>query len=134
MNNITIHGNIGQQPELRFTNGGMAVLELNVGDSYGKDDKKKTTWHTVKVFGKLAENVAGTVNKGTTVLVTGRLETESYTKKDGSEGKFTKVIAEEVAVSCRWNMWVRDNTEAVVAQVGKVFANTDQNLPAEEPF
>lgn len=130
MNTITIHGNVGKGPELRYTNGGMAVLEVSVADSYGKDDKKKTTWHSVTVFGKLAENVAATIRPGTTVLVSGRLETDEYTKKDGTQGKFTKVIADEFAVSCRWSSWVAEQpAERVNAQVGAKFSNGE-----EEPF
>jgi single-strand DNA-binding protein len=133
MNNITIHGTVGQDPELRFSASNTAVLTFSVADNYGKDDKKKTTWHNVIVFGKVAENVANSIAKGTTVLITGRYEQEEFTKKDGTKGKTTKLIADEVGVSCRWNAWVRDQTETTMAQVGMV----GKPMPAytdEEPF
>ena len=82
-NHITINGKVGQEPELRYTQGGMAVLTFSVADTYGKDDKKKTTWHNVTVFSKLAENVANTIAKGSTVIVVGRYEQDEFTKKDG---------------------------------------------------
>jgi single-strand DNA-binding protein len=131
-NNITITGKVGQDPELRFTPGGMAVLTFSVADTYGKDDKKKTTWHNITVFSKLAENVANTIAKGSTVIIVGRYEQDEFTKKDGTKGKSVKVIADEVGVSCRWNAWVQDQTNAVMAQVGKVFP--DARLVDEEPF
>lgn len=131
-NNITIAGKVGQDPELRFTPGGMAVLTFSVADTYGKDDKKKTTWHNITVFSKLAENVANTIAKGSTVIIVGRYEQDEFTKKDGTKGKSVKVIADEVGVSCRWNAWVQDQTNAVMAQVGKVFP--DATLVDEEPF
>lgn len=131
-NNITITGKVGQEPELRFTPGGMAVLTFSVADTYGKDDKKKTTWHNITVFSKLAENVANTITKGSTVIIVGRYEQDEFTKKDGTKGKSVKVIADEVGVSCRWNAWVQDQTNAVMAQVGKVFP--DATLVDEEPF
>jgi single-strand DNA-binding protein len=131
-NNITITGKVGQDPELRFTPGGMAVLTFSVADTYGKDDKKKTTWHNITVFSKLAENVANTIAKGSTVIIVGRYEQDEFTKKDGTKGKSVKVIADEVGVSCRWNAWVQDQTNAVMAQVGKVFP--DATLVDEEPF
>jgi single-strand DNA-binding protein len=131
-NNITITGKVGQDPELRFTPGGMAVLTFSVADTYGKDDKKKTTWHNITVFSKLAENVANTIAKGSTVIIVGRYEQDEFTKKDGTKGKSVKVIADEVGVSCRWNAWVQDQTNAVMAQVGKVFP--DAVLVDEEPF
>jgi single-strand DNA-binding protein len=133
MNNITIHGTVGQDPELRFSASNNAVLTFSVADNYGKDDKKKTTWHNVIVFGKVAENVANSIAKGTTVLITGRYEQEEFTKKDGTTGKATKLIADEVGVSCRWNAWVRDQTESTMAQVGFV-GKQMPTLTDEEPF
>lgn len=133
MNNITIHGTVGQDPELRFSASNTAVLTFSVADNYGKDDKKKTTWHNVIVFGKVAENVANSIAKGTTVLITGRYEQEEFTKKDGTKGKTTKLVADEVGVSCRWNAWVRDQTSDTVAQTGFI----GKPMPAftdEEPF
>lgn len=120
MNTITINGRVGKQPELRFTASQLAILEFSVACTSGKDDKKKTTWFDVKCFGQLAENVANTIGKGDTVLVQGRLETDEYTKKDGTKGKFTSLLADEVGVSLRWQVWVKDQTEAVIAKVGKV--------------
>lgn len=133
MNNITIHGTVGQDPELRFSASNNAVLTFSVADNYGKDDKKKTTWHNVIVFGKVAENVANSIAKGTTVLITGRYEQEEFTKKDGTKGKTTKLVADEVGVSCRWNAWVRDQTESTMAQVGFVGKQMPV-LTDEEPF
>jgi single-strand DNA-binding protein len=133
-NHITVTGKVGQEPELRYTPGGMAVLTFSVADTYGKDDKKKTTWHNITVFGQLGENVANTISKGSTVIVDGRFEQEEYTKKDGTKGKSVKIVANEVGVSCRWNAWVADQTEKVMAQVGQVFPNA-RVIPADEdPF
>jgi single-strand DNA-binding protein len=135
MNNITIHGTVGQEPELRFSASNNAVLTFSVADNYGKDDKKKTTWHNVIVFGKVAENVANSITKGTSVLITGRYEQEEFTKKDGTKGKTTKLIADEVGVSCRWNAWVRDQTSDTVSQTGFVGKSMPtSNFQDEEPF
>jgi single-strand DNA-binding protein len=132
-NHITVSGKVGQEPELRYTPGGMAVLTFSVADTYGKDDKKKTTWHNITVFGKLAENTANTIAKGSTVIIAGRYEQDEFTKKDGTKGKSVKLIADEVGVSCRWNAWVADQTEKVMAQVGNVFPNA-RLIDDEEPF
>ena len=134
-NHISIHGNIGQPPELKYTNSQLEVAEFTVADNYGKDDKKKTTWHNVTAFGSLAENFAATCAKGETVIVTGRLEQEEFTKKDGTKGKSIKIIADEIGVSLRWNTWVKDQTENVMAQVGKIFPSaTAVSVFDEEPF
>ena len=133
MNNITVHGTVGKDPDLRYSASGTAVLTFAIADNYGKDDKKKTTWWDIIVFGKLAENVANTISKGTSVLITGRLEQEEYTKKDGTKGTARKLIADEVGASCRWNAWVVDQTEKVVAQSGFI-GKQIPTLTDEEPF
>lgn len=133
MNNITLHGTVGKDPDLRYSQGGNAVLTFTVADNYGKDDKKKTTWWDIIVFGKLAENVANTITKGTSVIITGRLEQEEYTKKDGTKGTARKLIADEVGASCRWNAWVADQTEKVMEQAGFI-GKPMPTLTDEEPF
>lgn len=124
MNHITIHGNVSQQPEMRVTTSGMQVLSFGVADSYGKDDKKKTTFHNITVFGTLAENVGRSISKGDSVIVSGRLETEEYTKKDGSTAKYTKVIADEVGFSMRWTSVAKDESASTMAKVAKAFPNS----------
>lgn len=130
-NHITITGKIGQEPELRYSQGGMAILTFSVADTYGKDDKKKTTWHNVTVFAQLAENVANSVSKGDTVIISGRYEQDEYTKKDGTKGKSIKLIADEVGCSCRWNAWVKDQSDKVMAKIGQVFPSA-REIPADE--
>lgn len=132
-NHITIHGNIGQPPELKYTNSQLEVAEFTVADNYGKDEKKKTTWHNVVVFGKLALNVASTFTKGESVIIAGRLEQEEYTKKDGSKGKSIRVIADEVGYSLRWKAVVPDQTQQVLRQVAEKFP-TPSVVTDEEPF
>lgn len=132
-NSITIAGNIGQQPELRITASGMAVVDFTVATTHGKDDKKKTSWFNVVCFGKTAENVAASVNKGDSVIVMGRMEQDEYTKKDGTKGKSTRLVADEVGASMRWDIWLKDRTEQTMKQVGKTFAK-QPTLGDEEPF
>lgn len=132
-NSITIAGNIGQQPELRITASGMAVVDFTVATTHGKDEKKKTSWFNVVCFGKTAENVAASVNKGDSVIVMGRMEQDEYTKKDGTKGKSTRLVADEVGASMRWDVWVKDRSEQTMKQVGKTFAK-QPTLGDEEPF
>lgn len=134
-NHITIHGRLGKDPALEYTQSKLAVTEFSVCCTYGKDDKKTDTWFDVKCFGQLAEHVAATLAKGDTVIVSGRMEAREYTKKDGSKAKFTSLVADEVGASLRWNAWVKDQTEKVVAKTGKVGRPMPKPLPVEEePF
>lgn len=125
-NQIVITGNIGTPPELRYTASQMAVIEFSVAVTSGKDDKKKTTWHNCKAFGKLAENITASIRKGDTVIVVGRIEQDEYTKKDGTKGKSTALIVDEFGPSCRWNAWVRDVSEQVVNKIGLSFAEPEE--------
>ena len=102
MNNITIAGNVGRDPELKYTPANLAILKFSVADTSGKDDNKKTTWHDIVVFGEQAEIVAEKIGKGVRVVIIGRLQIENFEKKDGTKGKRVEVIADEVAVSLRW--------------------------------
>ena len=108
MNNITVIGNVGRDPEMRFSNGGMAILKFSVADTTGKDEKKKTSWHDIVVFGEQAQNVVEHVKKGSRVVVVGRLSAETYEKKDGTKAKKVEIIADEVAVSAKYG---RDKIE-----------------------
>lgn len=132
MNHITIHGNVSQEPELRVTNSGMNVLSFNVADSYGKDEKKKTTFHSITVFGQLAENVASSLKKGDSVIVAGRMEADEFTKKDGTKGKSVKIIADEVGFSMRWTPVMADQTSKTLDKIAKAFPTA--SILDEEPF
>ena len=115
MNHITVTGNVGRDPEIRFSNGGMAILKFSIGDTSGKDEKKKTSWHDIVVFGDQAQNVVDHVKKGSRVMVMGRLSAETYEKKDGTKAKKVEIIADEIAVSVKYN---RDNINKVVEIFG----------------
>jgi single-strand DNA-binding protein len=102
MNNITIVGRIGRDPELKFSQSGMAIANFSVATDYGRDEKKKTTWHNVVVFDKLAENVAESLHKGARVIVAGRLEMSEYEGKDGEKKKKTELIGDAVGLELRY--------------------------------
>ena len=102
MNNITVIGNVGRDPELRYANSGTAVLKFSVADTIGKDDNKKTTWHDITVFGEMAENVGSALGKGQRVVVMGRLQKSKYIGRDGVEKEKAEIVADDVALSLRW--------------------------------
>lgn len=100
LNRVMIIGNLGQDPELRNTQGGAAVATLSVAttDSYtGQDGQKqdKTEWHRVVVWNKLAENCAKYLSKGRPVFVEGKLQTRSW-EKDGQKHYATEIVAQNV--------------------------------------
>ena len=98
VNKVIILGNVGKDPETRFTQGGDGVTNISVActekykDKQG-EQKEITEWVNVVFFGKLAEIAGKYIRKGSTVYVEGKLKTEKYADKNGVEKYSTKVIA-----------------------------------------
>jgi single-strand DNA-binding protein len=105
---LTIIGNLGRDPEMRYTPSGTPVTNLNVATNRTYKDQngqqiKETTWFRVSVFGKMAENCAQYLQKGRMVLVEGRLTPDKQTggprvwdKQDGTKGASFEVFATNV--------------------------------------
>ena len=98
-NIIKLSGNLGQDPELKYTPSGKAVCVLSVADSYGQGDKKQTQWIRVEAWDHLAEAVA-TVKKGTFVVVDGFLKIEQF-EKNGEKKTAVKVSALSIMIPLR---------------------------------
>ena len=97
VNKVIIIGNLGRDPEVRYSQAGMAICKLSVAVTERVKDgdawKDATEWFRVTLFGKTAENAGQYLNKGRQVYVEGRLKTEKYTDKDGVEKTSTEVVA-----------------------------------------
>lgn len=102
VNKVILIGNVGKDPETRYSAGGTAIASVSVATSEGWKDKQtgekqeRTEWHRVKFFGKLAEIVGEYVKKGSQVYVEGALRTDKYTDKQGVERYSTDIIASEM--------------------------------------
>ena len=90
-NNVTISGNAGREPELRFTPSGQAVASFGVAVSrrwmnrQTNEWEEATSWIDVTCWGQLAENVAESVGRGTRVTVAGRLDQRSWETDSGDK-------------------------------------------------
>lgn len=108
MHEIVVNGNVGGDPELRYSPGGVAFTKFGVADSYrnkvgDKWEDVGTHWWNVTVFGQQAENVAESVRKGDHVVIVGRLDLNTWKDKEtGEDRKSLGIIADHVAVSLRW--------------------------------
>ncbi len=103
MNRVLLVGNLGADPELRFTQGGQAVLNLRLATTErfpGKDNtwQERTDWHNVVVWGKRAESLARLVRKGAQLAVEGALRTSSYDDRDGVKHHKTEIVASNVVL------------------------------------
>lgn len=104
INRVTLLGNLGADPELRFTQGGQAVLNMRLAttESYLDKDKvrrDRTDWHNVVLWGKRGESLSKFLAKGSSMLVEGSLRTSSYDDKDGNKRYKTEVVATNVVLT-----------------------------------
>ena len=101
VNKVILLGNLGKDPETRYTTGGEAVTNLNIATSETWKDKsgekqEKTEWHRVVLFGRQAEIAGEYLKKGRSVYIEGRLQTRKYTDKDGVEKYSTEVVGDRM--------------------------------------
>ena len=100
VNKVILLGNLGNDPEIKYTQGGMAIGTLSLATTYSRKDKDgnyqdKTEWHRVKLFGKTAEVAGEYLKKGSSVYIGGRIEYGSY-EKDGVKQYTTDIIGEDM--------------------------------------
>ena len=102
MSTFSVCGNLVAPPELRFTQSGKAVANFTVAENRKKGDDDITHFFDCTAWDTLAENVCESLDKGMRVVVTGRVEQQSWTTDDGSKRSKLVVVADEVAPSLRW--------------------------------
>jgi len=95
-NKAIILGNLGRDPELRYTQSGKAVVNFSVATSERRGDEETTEWHSVVAWDKLAELVNRLCVKGTKVYVEGRIQTREYTDRDDNKRHKTEIVAREM--------------------------------------
>lgn len=96
LNKAILVGNLGQDPEMRYTTDGTAVGSFSIATSYGSGDARKTDWHKIVVWAKTAEFVKEYCRKGNMVLVEGRIQYRSYDDKDGVKRYVTEIVASNI--------------------------------------
>ncbi len=96
MNKVILTGNLGADPDSRYTPDGKAVTTFDIAVSDGYGDNQKTYWFKIVSWGKLAETCANNLKKGRKVLVEGKLVSRSYETQDGQKRKVTEIVAGHV--------------------------------------
>ncbi len=98
VNKVIILGNVGKDPETRFLPNGGAVTNLTIATSESWKDKQtgeqkeKTEWHRVVIFGKLAEIAREYVKKGSKLYIEGALQTRKWTNQQGQDQYTTEIV------------------------------------------
>jgi single-strand DNA-binding protein len=102
LNKVMIIGNLGRDPEVRYTPDGAAIANISLATTSGWKDKntgerkEETEWHRVVFYNKLAEIVGQYAKKGRPLYVEGRLKTRKWTDKDGVEKYTTEIVADQM--------------------------------------
>lgn len=103
VNKVILIGNLGQDPELRYTGGGTAVCNLRIATNESYKDTngewiEKTEWHSVVAWGRLAEICNEYLKKGSQAYFEGSLQTRTYDDKDGNTKYVTEIKAREMMI------------------------------------
>ena len=102
INKVILIGNLGKDPELRYTGSGTAVANFSIATSErwkngeSGNFEERTEWHNVVVWGKQGENCNQYLSKGRPVYIEGKLQTRSWQDKDGNKRYTTEVVAQTV--------------------------------------
>ena len=101
LNKVMIIGNLGKDPEIRYTQAGSSVASFNVATTERFKDKNgqqqdQTEWHRIVAWSRLAEICGEYLHKGSKVYIEGKLQTRKWTDKNGNEKYTTEIIAREM--------------------------------------
>tara|TARA_B000000437_G_scaffold212876_1_gene185011 strand:+ start:22 stop:444 length:423 start_codon:yes stop_codon:yes gene_type:complete len=104
VNKALIIGNLGQDPEIKYTQSGSPVANLSVAtserwkDKNTGEQKEQTEWHRVVVFGRLAEIAEQYLKKGSKIFIEGKIQTRDWEDADGNKKYTTEVVAREMTM------------------------------------
>jgi single-strand DNA-binding protein len=135
LNKVQLIGRLTRDPEIRTTPSGQTVATVGLATNRTWNDKsgqkqEKTEFHNIVVWGRLAEIVGQYMAKGQEAYFEGRIETRSYTGKDGVERRTTEVIAENMQMGSRPQGG--GSYSRPVAAAGGAAATAKKNEPAAE--
>ncbi len=141
VNKVILIGNLGQDPEVRYTPSGQAVANLRIATTESWNSKEngqreqRTEWHRVVVWGKQAENCSQYLSKGRQVYVEGRLQTRSWNDKDGNTRYTTEIVANNVQfLGGRSQDKDQEELPAEFGANQDLEASTSTNLDDDIPF
>ena len=103
LNKVLLIGNLGKDPELRYTPDGLAILKFPMATTERFTDKsgnksEKAVWHNIVVFDKMGQTLANYLNKGKQVFVEGRINNRSYDDKEGNKKYITEIVATKIVM------------------------------------
>jgi single-strand DNA-binding protein len=101
VNKVILIGNLGKDPELRYTPGGAAVVNFPIATNERWKDKEgnqqeRTEWHNIVLWGRLAEIANDYLKKGSSVYIEGRLQTRNWEDRDGNKRYTTEIVGNQM--------------------------------------
>ncbi len=100
LNKAILIGNLGKDPEIRYTPSGMAVANFSLAttENWTKDGQResRTEWHRIVAFGRLAEICGEYLSKGKQIYVEGKIQTREWEDKDGNKRYTTEIVANQM--------------------------------------
>lgn len=101
LNKAILIGNLGKDPEVRYTQAGTAVASFSIATSEKFKDKggewqERTEWHNITLWGKLAEIAGEYLAKGKTVCIEGRIQTRKWQDRDGNDRYTTEIVGDKM--------------------------------------
>ncbi len=102
VNKVILIGNLGNDPDIRYTASGAAVANISLAtaeswrDKESGEQQERTEWHRIVFFGRLAEIVGEYLRKGSQIYVEGRLQTRKWQDKEGNDRYTTEIVANEM--------------------------------------
>jgi single-strand DNA-binding protein len=135
INKVILVGNLGQEPDVKYTADGKAVANMSVAtseqwaDKATGEKKSRTEWHRVVLFGRVAEVAGEYLHKGSQVYLEGKIQTRKWEDKTGQERYTTEVVAHEMQM-----LGSRDSAPATSTPPSNQTKQAPQTPPAEQPM
>jgi len=128
VNKVILIGNLGKDPEIRYTPSGVAIVNLTVATSESWKDKssgenvERTEWHRIVMFQRLAEIAGEYLHKGSKVFIEGKLQTRKWQDKTSGQDRYTTEIVAD-------SMQMLDSKGGGAANMGKSAAAPEKSVP-----
>jgi single-strand DNA-binding protein len=141
MNEVTLIGHVGRDPEIRYTQSGEPIANFTLATSErwknkAGEQQEKTQWHRLDVFGKPAQFIRDYVKKGTKLLVRGSIDYQEWTDKDGNKSYGTKIKVSGFKSFIEFaGLKPKDEGEEAAPSVGRTSAReaTEKYLEKNQP-
>jgi len=129
VNKVILVGNLGKDPDLRYTPSGAAVAGFSLATSEKFKDRdgqmqERTEWHNIVAWRQLAETCAKYLTKGKMVYLEGKIQTRNYADRDGNKRYITEIVADQMRFLDKANGQVRDQ--------GRQSGNQSRNQPSQQ--